>query len=189
MKNYIATSKKYLEEEIKNICHDLYVSALDRAEKILKPDRNSPEWKHFRFDILNLGNESIRNIGKSLSNYYVEYRPPLFSVEYKGEVPNSTNKLAVFDFGFVNNEPCFKVFTNHSDEAHDILIDIRELLECGQLFETKESYSLVVNGRFDCFHKVIPFFLSKNALKGKALERFMVWKEKVYNLEGQGNDK
>lgn len=188
MSKFIERSKTYLGNELKDMFHDLYVTALDRAEKHLHPNKKSREWEAFRFDIMNAGNDYIRRVDNSLSEYYIEFRPMIFSVEYKGIDANKLSKTVVFDFGFKDNIPYFALWANNSEEANNNLLDFQELLDCGKISIVQEKNAIVyvVEGMYDIFHKVIPFFLTTGSLKGRPLERFAKWKEQVYEIEGQG---
>lgn len=188
MSDFRLRSKEYLANELKDCFHDMYVSALDRAEKHLRPDKKSKEWEFFRFEILNMGNEYIRRVDNILSEYLVEFRPIVFSVEYKGTPNVSNSRLASFEFGFKDDQvPFLRIWMPGSEESNNCLLDIQELLDCGRVLNTTEGALVyLVEGMYDVFFKVIPFFTTTNSLKGKALERFNAWKEKVYELEGKG---
>lgn len=170
-------SKLRFKNEMERLLKDLYVSCLDRAEKILQPDKSSDNWKQFRFGILNLGNDKIRLLYDKLDDYTIEFRPAIFSVKYNVDVPSS--KLAEFTFEIVDNIPSFRVICSNKT----LLNTIYDALQCG----TINDNNYVVNGMYNIFHKVIPFFDTNECFKGKTLERYNTWKEKVYILEKDSN--
>lgn len=185
MKTFAVRSKEYLCNEFKDAFHDFYVSVLDTTEKQLKPDRKSKEWEFYRFSILNMGNAYIRYVDELLSEYYIEFRPAVFSVKYKDTDNNAITKVARFNFEIIGSVPSFSVITENSQAMHDVLLDIMESLECGKIDKVGNELVFAVHGLYDIFHKVIPFL--NGSLRGVTLDKFNAWKEKVYDLEGKGN--
>jgi len=180
MNDFRDRSKTQLKEKTNKFIKDLYVSCLDRAEKILKPSLSSPKWRQFRFEIMNIGNDKIRQLNDVLEEYRVEYRPPIFSVEYKIDVGES--KVADFHFSFVEDEdPCFTMRSTNLEA----LKQVQHTLSCGFISDPEgtDLYTFHIMGLYDIFHKAIPCFDNNNAFKGKTLERYNAWKEKVYKLE------
>lgn len=197
MKDFRDKSKEYVGEEFKNCFHDFYVTVLDRAEKHLHPNKNSQEWKTFRYEILNIGNSYLREVDAILSDYTVEYRPAILTIQTNGEeVPKG--KEVSFIFNLLNGQlshkspkiPSFTMVMAKDDVNKAILEDIAELLQCGVILDTNKTLQLYVEGMHDIFNKVIPVFSSSCPFRGSTLERFNEWKEKVYQLEaGEGNVK
>ena len=170
-------SKARFENEMTKLLKDLYVSCLDRAEKILRPDKHGDAWKQFRFGILNLGNDKIRQLADKLEDYTIEFRPAIFSVEYKVDVP--TSQLVEFDFEAHEDDVWFKAIAM----SREVVDALETGLGCGftQTYSGREEF--IVEGLYDIFHKVIPFFDKNECFKGRTLERYNTWKEKVYSLE------
>ncbi len=180
MKDFRDRSKERLEDELGKLFHDLMVSCLDRAEKILRPDKNSNYWSQFRFGILNLGNDKIRQFKEKLMDYSIEFRPPMFSVEYNVDVPIE-NVVEITFNASASKDVFFKLKTNIKAVA-DLL---KESISCGTVIkvDTLKRWEFTVDGLYDNFHKVIPFFDNNTAFKGATLEKYKVWKEQVYLLE------
>ncbi len=158
---------------------DTYVGCLDAAEKLLGVDTRSTSWRQFRYRVLNLGNDKIRQVDVELQDYTIEFRPAIFSVEYKVDVPDG--KLVEFEFGFVDDEPYFTMLSKAEEPGKAV----SEALSIGYFVRNPGNGLWVfgVKGMYDLFHKVIPFFDKNECFKGKTLERYNTWKEKVYNME------
>lgn len=169
-------SKARFESEMTKLLKDLYVSCLDRAEKILRPDKRGEAWRQFRFGILNLGNDKIRQLTDKLEDYTIEFRPAIFSVEYKVDVP--TDRMVEFDFIATSSEVVFQMKSTNSL----IIKDVHDAIG-GEYCHNNDTPALIVRGMYDAFHKVIPFFDQNECFKGPTLERYNEWKEKVYSLE------
>ena len=179
-------SKEYLTNEFKDCFHDFFVSVLDRGEKILRVNKGGSEWKEFRFTIMNLGNDYIRKVDSILKEYDVEFRPFIFRVEYSNRGNKiEENKIISLDFGFTDNIPYFRIISKNIDLKGDLL-DLQEALGCGKVSNDATGLTFNINGMYDIFHKLIPFIVNNNIVKGSALERFNKWKEEVYILEGKG---
>lgn len=178
MKDFRDRSKKRFEDEMSKMLHDMMVSCLDRAEKILGDDVSDDTWDQFRFNILNLGNDKIRLLKERLQDYSIEFRPSVFSVKYNVGVP--ADKLVTFFFTFTDKgQPLFAVETN--SDAAEVL---KSGLGCG--LSSPIGPNLVrfeVEGMYDIFNRVIPFLDQNQCLKGATLVKYGNWKEKVYNME------
>ncbi len=171
-------SKIRFESEMKKLLKDLYVSALDRAEKILRPNKQGEAWKQFRFGILNLGNDKIRQLSDRLEDYSIEFRPGIFSVEYTVDVPAS--KLVEFDFHADITGVYFQIVSTDKN----VIFQIEKALACNsEVTSISGEHTLKISGLYSVFHKVIPFFDQNECFKGKTLERYNEWKEKVYAVE------
>jgi len=181
MKDYRVRSKERFESEITKLFKDFMVSCLDRAEKILRPDRDSKDWQQFRFGILNIGNDKIRSFRDTLKEYNIEFRPIIFSVEYNVDIP--IEKLV--EFNFEVREGGVPVFTVDA-RSPNLPTVLKDSLECGTYSTFENIHRYQVDGIYNVFHKVIPFFDSNNCFKGVTLVRFRLWKEQVYSLE-KGN--
>lgn len=165
----------------------MYVTVLDRAEKMLKPPKYSDEWKRYRFEILNLGNDYMRQVDLILKEYDIEFRPVIFRVKYTNDKSIiDESKVINLDFGFKEDVPYFYIITGINPNLKIELLDLSEVLGCGKFIEDSRIYCLKFEGMYDIFHKLIPFLVSKDSIKGAALERFNDWKEKVYQIEGKG---
>ncbi len=184
MDDFRVRSKARLEKEVSKLFHDLMVSALDRAEKILRPDVKSQMWTQFRFGILNLGNDKIRQFKDKLPDYSIEFRPSIFSVEYNIDVP--IENVVEITFGeSLANVVFFKLKTNIKSVADTL----KGSLGCGNVLPTDDGtkWTFIVEDFFNIFHKLIPYFDNNHNFKGSTLARYEEWKEKVYLLE-KGND-
>ena len=174
MADFRNRSKARLAGEMEKLLKDLYVSALDRAEKILRPDKRGDAWRQFRFGILNLGNDKIRQLSDRLEDYVIEFRPAIFSVEYRVDVP--TSKLVEFDFVAEQDDVSFKITATNSA----VIDNFTEVL--GQPQTMGHDFA-VWDGLYVAFHRVIPFVDKTDCFRGKTLERYNAWKEKVYAME------
>jgi hypothetical protein len=183
MKDFRDRSKDRLDVEASKLFHDLMVSCLDRAEKILRPDTRSQTWNQFRFGILNLGNDKIRQFKDTLVDYSIEFRPTIFSVEYNMGVPPENIVEISFDASDAK-AVFFKLKTNIKSVADTL----KGNLGCGNVIpvDNGTKWNFVVEDMFNIFHKLIPYFDNNNSFKGQTLERYKEWKEKVYLLE-KGN--
>ena len=191
MNDFRVRSRDRLEAECTKLIKDLYVSCLDRAEKILNPNRKSSEWKQFRFEILNLGNDKLRQMGDKFDDYAIEFRPQiLFSVKYIEEKHREAvdDKLSHFDFSFIKGQPNLRITLPNNTTNENALDDIWTSVRCGCKFFSKDNklVTLEIYGLTEVFSYVIPFFDNNQCFKGKTLEKYNAWKEKVYELESQG---
>jgi hypothetical protein len=169
----------------------LYVSCLDRAEKILRPDKRHPSWKQFRFEILNLGNDKIRQLDDRISEYAIEFRPEIvFGVKYISDNTCSDieDRVSNFQFYFYNGQPGIRIELSRSQTNIDLLKNIAESIRCGIVINKDDKKTVWWEswGLAECFSSVIPFFDSNKCFKGKALEDYSNWKEQVYQAEAQG---
>lgn len=185
MKDFRDRSKLRLESEVTKIIHDMMVSCLDKTEKILGYKFNDKQWGHFRFEILNLGNDKIRYLKEKLTDYSIEFRPTtIFSVEYDRTIQKDQLIEIYFEANSINSV-VFKLRTATKSLAEQL----QKILGCGSVVpvnDNNEKWDFVVQDFFSAFHKLIPFFDNNGCFKGKALERYKEWKEKVYSLE-KGN--
>lgn len=190
MKDFRDKSKEYIGEEFKNCFHDFYVTVLDRAEKHLKPNKNSQDWKMFRYEILNIGNSYLRETDDILNDYVVEFRPAILTIQTNGEeIPKG--KEVAFSFLLLSRQissnlpkvPAFSMTLVKDEPNKLILEDIADLLQCGIILDDNIKLTLYVEGMHDIFNKVIPTFSSSCPFRGQTLERFNEWKEQVYKLE------
>lgn len=180
MKDYRDRSKERFQTQTTKLLRDLMVSCLDRAEKVLGTPVDSPRWGQFRFDILNLGNDKIRLLDDVLKDYDIEFRPPIvFSVKYNS-IP--FEKWADFQFKFDGAVPILSIDTGY-EKTIQLLI---KAIGCGTSIQLDTGWRYHVEGMYDIFNKVIPFFNKSECLKGKTLEKYMAWKEQVYTVE-KGN--
>lgn len=172
-------SKVRFSEEMQKLLKDLYVSCLDRAEKILQPDKRSDAWKQFRFGILNLGNDKIRSLDHIMRDYSIEFRPAIFSVEYKVDIP--AKQLVEFEFKCddIHNVS----FSVESKELKPVELLIEALGTPSGNGANSDGFHAYWSGLYTVFNKVIPFFESNECFKGHTLERYNAWKEKVYEME------
>lgn len=180
MNDFRDRSKSRLDAEVSKLFHDLMVSCLDRAEKILKPDTYGQVWSQFRFGILNLGNDKIRQFKDKLIDYSIEFRPAIFSVEYNINVPEEN--VVEISFGASHaKDVFFKLKTNLKSVADAL----KGNLGCGSVIPSSDGkkWDFVVEDLFNIFHKLIPYFDNNNSFKGTTLDRYKEWKEKVYLLE------
>ena len=172
-------SKSRFASDMEKFIKDLYVSCLDRAEKILRPDKRGEAWKQFRFGILNLGNDKIRQMYDRLEDYSIEFRPAIFSVEYTVDVPVS--KIVEFEF---KADGKYEILFSVKSANADIILQLDEAIGGSTLAGSDNKSSHVGwTGLYSAFHKVIPFFDKNECFKGKTLERYNAWKEKVYAME------
>jgi hypothetical protein len=166
---------------MEKLLKDLYVSALDRAEKILRPDKRGDAWRQFRFGILNLGNDKIRQLSDRLEDYSIEFRPAIFSVEYKVDVPDE--KLVEFTFSAKHADSVSFQITSKNVSVIDAIVEaLGEPERRGADRQTTLAYCDYV-GLYTAFHRIIPFFDKNDCFRGQTLERYNDWKEKVYSLE------
>jgi hypothetical protein len=167
------------------------VSALDRAEKILQPNKRDDAWRQFRFEILNLGNDKVRQLSDKLDDYEIEFRPQIvFGVKYIGEDDRADieKKVTQFDFYFYKEQPGIRIQLPKTLENTQTLTTLRDSIRCGFVInaEGKETCWWESYGLAEIFSQVIPFFDKNQCFKGKALSQYNEWKEKVYALEAQG---
>lgn len=183
MKDFRDRSKERLDGEMAKLFHDLMVSCLDRAEKILRPDLRSQQWTQFRFGILNLGNDKIRQFRDRLADYSVEFRPAIFSVEYNVDVPLE-NVVEITFSKSTDKDVFFKLKTN----SRVVVETLKGNLTCGDIISSDDGkqWTFIVEDLFSIFHKLIPYFDNNNSFKGQTLDRYKEWKEKVYLME-KGN--
>lgn len=185
MKDFRDRSKEKLESEVGKLIHDLMVSCLDRAEKILGANNFKQDvWRQFRFNILNLGNDKLRYLKDYLNDYSIEFRPTsIFSVEYDRQIPKDQLVEIYFEASSIT-KTVFKLRSSTKSLADDL----QRILGCGSVVPVDDSkkWDFIVEDFFSAFHKLIPFFDNNKCFKGKALDRYKEWKEKVYNLE-KGN--
>jgi len=191
MKDYRIRSKDRLQTEVEKLIKDLYVSCLDRAEKILRPDRRHPTWKQFRFEILNLGNDKIRQLDDRMSEYEIEFRPEIvFGVKYISDNTRSNieDKVSNFQFYFYKEQPGMRIELTKSQSNKELLNKIAESIRCGVVIDEEDKKTVWWEswGLAESFASVIPFFDSNKCFKGKALEDYKSWKEQVYRTEAQG---
>jgi len=175
-------SKTQLNEDLKEIIHDLFVSCLDRAEKILKPNLNSQQWNQFRFEILNMGNSAIRDLKPILNDYQIEFRPSIFKIEYRvGEhVVNSLSDLPGVYFRWdAKEQPELLINTGQGETSLTLATELVNGLKCGKVYEKDGYYIYMVVGLWDIYNKVIPFFDEKKPFRGNSLPKYIEWKEKV----------
>lgn len=175
-------SKTQLGNDIKEMIHDLYVGCLDRAEKILRPNLNSQEWGQFRFEVLNMGNGALRDVPAILEDYQIEFRPPIFRVEYKmGDiVVNSLVDLPGVHFMWTQKgQPELIINTGKGEKGMALADNLKLCLQCGGVFIKDEAYLFVVTGIWDIYNKVIPFCDEKKPFRGSALPNYIEWKERV----------
>lgn len=189
--DYRDRSKERLEQEATKLLKDLMVSALDKAEKILHPDKRHPTWKQFRFEILNLGNDKIRQLSERMEDYIIEFRPQIvFGVKYisDDERNDIEEKVSKFDFYFYNGKPGIRIELPRTEANAELLNKIWESVRVGIVInrDDKKTVWWEAFGLGDIFSNVIPFFDSNKCFKGKALSDYTEWKEKVYALEAQG---
>lgn len=186
MDNFHTRSKSYLSTELKDAFHDFYVTVLDRAEKQLYVNKSSKEWSDFRFSILNIGNNYIREVDKILDEYIVEFRPAIFSVAYKdGQNKDiSPSSIGNVEFGWKEDHPYFAIGIGLSSDTN-IFKDLADAIGCGKVYTTDKMHYFIVSGMYNVFHKLIPWLTTSNSLRGKALDNFNVWKNEVYSKEGK----
>jgi hypothetical protein len=188
--DYRNRSKERLRSETGHLLKDLMVSCLDRAEKILRPNLDSPKWQQFRFEILNLGNDKQRQLDDRFADYTIEFRPQIiFSVKYIGEDHKSAVDISNFEFTFVKDEPNIKITLLDNQKNVEALRKVAESIRSGVVFQKDGKVTYEVWGLASIFLDAIPFFDSNKCFKGKTLERYEEWKEQVYELEGKGNVK
>lgn len=192
MKDYRIRSRDKLQEECQKLLKDLYVSCLDRAEKILKPNKRDAEWRQFRFEILNLGNDKIRQLNEKLLDYEIQFRPQIvFGVKYisDSEQEDLSDRISKFDFYFLEDgQPGLRIQLPKTDKNEELLKKIWESIRSGVVVKpTEQSWVFYeVCGLYEVFDKVIPFFDSNQCFKGKTLENYNNWKEQVYKSESEG---
>lgn len=182
IKDFRDRSKERLESEMTKAVHDLMVSCLDRAEKFLKPNTNGEDWRQFRFNVLTLGNDKIRFVKDRLSDYAIEFRPAVLSVKYTidSNVEAQFDKLIKFSFFFDNGYPMYFVECG-TEKVAELF---RKNMEVGRVVKVADDkWRHCVDGMYDIFNRVVPFFDSTNSLKGHALDSYKEWKEKVYKME------
>ena len=194
MRDYRDRSKDRLEKEISKLIKDLYVSCLDRAEKILRPDKRQDYWRQFRFEILNLGYDQIRQLGDRLDDYEVVFRPEIvFGVKYIRDNERSVieEQVSKFDFYFYENQPGIRIEIARSSVNKQLLTTVWEAVRCGVVVDTEEKATIwwEAYGLAEIFSQVIPFFDNNKCFKGQALEDYNDWKEQVYKAEAQGAGK
>jgi len=191
MSDYRDRSRERFEDEVAKLLKDLMVSALDRAEKILRPNKRGDGWRQFRFEILNLGNDKLRQLSDKLDDYEIEFRPQIvFGVKYISEDDRKDigNKVTKFDFYFYKGQPGIRIELPKSVDNTKTLATLRENIRCGFVInaEGKETCWWESYGLAEIFNTVIPFFDKNQCFKGKALSNYNEWKEQVYALEAQG---
>lgn len=191
MDDFRIRSRKRFENEITKLFKDIMVSTLDSGEKVLQINRGDPKWKQFRFGIMNLCNDKIRMFLDRLKDYAIEFRPAIFSVEYKQETNSKSlpqTKVAMFDFSFVNGQPNFKVTLPKNEEGQQMVENLCNGLHCGLVVAKDDEVSFESWGLYEIFHIVIPFFDKNECFRGPTLERYIKWKERVYTLESTGEE-
>jgi len=191
MEDYRDRSRDRLEDGTVKLIKDLFVSTLDRAEKILRPNKNAPDWKQFRFEILNLGNDKIRQFCDMLDDYEIEFRPQIvFGVKYISESDRSdvAEKVSNFDFYFYNGAPGLRIELAKSAANLHLLTTVRDSARCGLIVnaDDKDTMWWESYGLSEIFSQVIPFFDKNQCFKGQALSDYTEWKEEVYAMEAQG---
>ena len=72
--------KKRLERTLKEHIHKLFEGVLDYTEVAIPIN---DQYKKLRSKILRIGNNCIRDIGKDLKDYNIEYTKPELVIEYK----------------------------------------------------------------------------------------------------------
>lgn len=191
MSDYRDRSRDRFEDEVTKLLKDLMVSALDRAEKILQPNKRGDAWRQFRFEILNLGNDKVRQLQDKLDDYEIEFRPQIvFGVKYISEDDREDieERVTRFNFYFYEGHPGIRIEVPKSVQNTQMLTTLRDSIRCGLVVnaEGKKTCWWESYGLSEIFNQVIPFFDKNQCFKGKALSEYTEWKEKVYAMEAQG---